>query len=74
MQPCHRNILYVITYAQTIRQSIVHRFSLEILKQVRTKFNSMLQLGIILLTNLKWTSPLHVIKKSEGSYRPCGNY
>ena len=54
--------------------STQRRFSLEILKQVRTKFYSMLQVGIISLTNSKWASPLHMVKKSEGPYRPCGNY
>ena len=34
----------------------------------------MLQVGIILRTNSKWASPLHVVKKSNGSYRPGGDY
>ena len=54
--------------------STQHRFSPEILKQVRSEFNSMLQVGIISLTNSKRASPLHVGKKSDGPYRPCGNY
>ena len=49
-------------------------FSPEILKQVRTEFHLMLQVGIISLTNSKWGSPLHVVKKSDGPYRLCGNY
>ena len=44
MQSCHRNILYVITYAHTIHQPMVTPpwLSPEILKQVQTEFNPML--------------------------------
>ena len=50
------------------------RLSPEILDVVKTEFDKLLKQGIVSRSNSNWASPLHLVKKSDGSYRPCGDY
>ncbi|GFU40357.1 retrovirus-related Pol polyprotein from transposon 297 [Trichonephila clavipes] len=45
-----------------------------ILKAVKKEFEYLMAQGIIRPSKSPWASPLHVVKKSNGEYRPCGDY
>uniref|UniRef100_A0A2L2YY29 Uncharacterized protein K02A2.6-like n=1 Tax=Parasteatoda tepidariorum TaxID=114398 RepID=A0A2L2YY29_PARTP len=44
------------------------------MKATREEFDFLLTQGIIRPSKSPWASPLHVVKKSNGNWRPCGDY
>ena len=73
MASCHSAVHKITTNSPPLRSKF-RRLSPEKLEIAKSVFSELEQAGICQKASSPWASPLHMVKKSDGSYRPCGDY
>ena len=72
--PPHHGVLHVVPTTGPPVFARPRRLFGEKLQVAQAEFQKMLDLGIIRPSNSPWSSPLHVVSKANGGWRPCGDY
>ena len=71
--PAHGVFHHILTEGPPIAFK-ARRLDAEKLAAAKAEFAAMEAAGIIRRTDSPWSSPLHLVKKADGSWRPTGDY
>jgi hypothetical protein len=69
--PCHGVQHHIVTTGQPCTAKF-RRLDPASLAAAKEEFSRMLAAGVICRSSSHWALPLHMVKKKDGSWRPCG--
>ncbi|XP_070526498.1 uncharacterized protein [Cardiocondyla obscurior] len=72
-QPTHEVFHHIETHGPPVAER-ARRLAPDRLAAAKREFEGMMEQGICRPSSSQWASPLHMVKKPNGSWRACGDY